>query len=134
MSALGSQLEQIVSPDYNTNIGQAVLYWQDFPTEYGIDALVYRDVAEDTTEKGRDHENLLHVEIEGRKYSNDPGIAANDMLADIIRALGVDITLNSLASKLELTGSETDVDTEGKTCARIMVKVDVLYRTPRFKP
>lgn len=134
MAALGSQLSQILSPDYETDIGQAILYWQDYPTEYGIDALIYRDVDEDTIEKGLDHENTLHIEIEGRKFSDTPGIAANDMLADIIRALGTDVTLGSLASKMQLIGNETDVDTEGKTCARVMLKVDVLYRTPRFKP
>ena len=74
----------------------------------------------------------MHIEIEGRKFSNTPGIAANDMLADIIKALAVDLTLNSLALKMFLVGNETDVDTEGKTCARILVKVDVLYRTRMF--
>lgn len=133
MAALGSQLSQITTPNYNTDIGQAALYWQDYPTEYGTDALIYRDVAEDTIEKGLDHENTLHIEIEGRKFSNTPGIAANDMLADIIKALGTDLTLNSLALKTLLIGNETDVDTEGKTCARILVKLDVLYRTRMFK-
>jgi hypothetical protein len=132
MAALGSQLSQITIPNYNTDIGQSVLYWQDYPSEYGFDALIYRDVAEDTIEKGLDHENILHIEIEGRKFSNTPGIAANDMLADIIKALGIDLSLNSLASKMFLTGNETDVDTEGKTCARILVKVDVIYRTRMF--
>lgn len=134
MAALGSQLSAIATPNYNTDIGQAVLYWQDYPTEYGFDALIYRDVAEDTIEKGLDHENALHIEIEGRKFSDTPGISANDMLADIIKALGVDTTLNSLALKMQLVGNETDVDTEGKTCARIFVKVDVLYRTRMFNP
>jgi hypothetical protein len=132
MAALGSQLSQITIPNYNTDIGQSVLYWQNYPSEYGFDALIYRDVAEDTIEKGLDHENILHIEIEGRKFSNTPGIAANDMLADIIKALGIDLSLNSLASKMFLTGNETDVDTEGKTCARILVKVDVIYRTRMF--
>ena len=132
MAALGSQLSQIATPNYNTSIGQGVLYWQDYPTEYGTDALIYRDVAEDTTEKGLDHENTLHIEIEGRKFSDTPGIAANDMLADIIKALGVNTTLNSLVLKMFLIGNETDVDTEGKTCARILVKVDVVYRTRMF--
>ena len=132
MAALGSQLNQIATPNYNTDIGQSVLYWQDYPTEYGTDALIYRDVAEDTIEKGLDHENTLHIEIEGRKFSDTPGIAANDMLADVIKALGTDTTLGSLASKMQLVGNETEVDTESKTCARILVKVDVLYRTRMF--
>lgn len=134
MAALGSQLGQITTPTYSTNIGQSILYWQDYPTEYGSDALIYRDVAEDTIEKGLDHENALHIEIEGRKFSDSPGVAANDMLADIIKALGADLTLNSLALKMFLVGNETDVDTQGKTCARILVKVDVLYRTRLFNP
>ncbi|MGA1256118.1 MAG: hypothetical protein ACO3YZ_03870 [Candidatus Nanopelagicaceae bacterium] len=132
MAALGSQLSAIATPNYNTNIGQSVLYWQDYPSEYGSDALIYRDVAEDTVERGLDHENTLHIEIEGRKFSNTPGATANDMLADIIKAVGVDLTLNSLALKVFLTGNETDVDTEGKTCAQILVKIDVLYRTRTF--
>jgi hypothetical protein len=134
MAALGSQLSQITTPTYSTNIGQSILYWQDYPTEYGSDALIYRDVAEDTIEKGLDHENALHIEIEGRKFSDTPGVAANDMLADIIKALGADLTLNSLALKMFLVGNETDVDTQSKTCARILVKVDVLYRTRLFNP
>lgn len=134
MVALGSQLSQITTPDYHTDMGIHSSYWQDYPTEYGVDALIYRDVAEDTVEKGLDHENTLHIEIEGRKFSDTPGIAANDMLADIVNALSVDSTLNSLALKMILVGNETDVDTEGRTCARILVKVDILYRTRMFKP
>ena len=135
MLELGTLLSRIQTNNgFNTEIGQNIYYWQDYPTEFGVDALVYRDVAEDTIEKGMEHENVLHIEIEGRKFSNTPGFAANNMLQDIIRALNADLTLDNKALKVFLTGNETDVETEGRTCAKILVKIDVLYRTRMFEP
>lgn len=135
MLELGTLLSRIQTNNgFNTEIGQNIYYWQDYSTEFGVDALVYRDVAEDTVEKGMEHENVLHIEIEGRKFSNTPGVAANNMLQDIIRALNADLTLDNKALKVFLTGNETDVETEGRTCAKILVKIDVLYRTRMFEP
>lgn len=135
MSELGNLLSQITMDNgFTTEIGENSHYWQDYSTEFGSDALVYRDVSEDTIEKGMEHENVLHIEIEGRKFSNTPGVAANNMLQDIIKALKTDLTLSNQALKVFLIGNETDVETEGRTCAKILVKIDVLYRTRMFDP
>jgi hypothetical protein len=123
-----------VENGYNTDLGLNVLYWQDWLTEYKSDALVYRDMDEETIEKGLEHENNLLVEIEARKFSDSPGIDGNKCLQDVIRAIGADITLGGLAIKVSLTGNEKDVETEGKTVVRTLVKFNVLYRNPRFNP
>lgn len=128
MTALGSQLQAIA-----TDRGIPLLYWQDYPTEYGGDAIVYRDLAEEAPiEKGNDHEHLLHVEIEGRVFNALPGLEANLMLDEISQAIASDITLGNKAIKVIFAGNETDVDTEGKTAARVLFKLDVLYRTAKY--
>lgn len=135
MTALKQQLEAIaVSSGYNTNLGDNLLYWQDFPTEYAVHALVYRDLAEEPPEeRNLDHEHLLHIEIEGRTFSETPGVTANNMLEDIAKAIAVDPTLSKKAIKIIFAGNETDVETEGKTAARVLFKLDVLYRTPKYE-
>lgn len=117
---------------FNTDLGLSLAYWQDYASEYGEPILIYRDLEEETQEKGEDHENALQIEIEGRKP--ELPIEPNKILEDIIRAIGHDPTLGGLALKVFPPSSQTMVETEGKVVSRVMVNFTVVYRVRRFQP
>lgn len=135
MEALGALLGAItVANGSNTDLGLNLLYWQDYATEYEEDALIYRDGDEDITEANSNHEYVLHTEIEAHSFSENPGLRANKCLQDIVLAIGKNITFSGLASKITLLGSETEVETDGKSACKVLVKLDIHYRTPKFNP
>lgn len=135
MAKVGDRLDKIaIVNTYQTDIGLNTFYWHDPPLEYDEPALVYRDVGEEHTQIGRTHENVLHVEVEGLLFTDTPGLDGNKALADIVRAIGKDPTWGGLAYDTHLSKSSTTVETEGKTAVRVLVELDILYRTPLWQP
>lgn len=135
MEALGSLLSTIkVDNGFNTDLGNNLLYWQDYATDYEVDALIYRDVLENITDSNSNHDYVLQVEIEAHAFSETPGLTANRVIQDITRAIGSNITFSGKGSKINLTGNETEVETDSKTACKVLVKLEITYRTPRFNP
>lgn len=133
LDKIGELLARItIANGFNTDLGSSLAYWQDYASEYGEPILIYRDIEEESLEKGDDHENSLQVEIEGRKP--ELPIEPNKILQDIIRAIGHDTTLGGLAIKVFPPSSQTLVETEGKVISRVMINLTIIYRVRRFQP
>ena len=134
MSAVADRSSQItIANGYSTDIGLNTFYWHDLPLEYGYPALAYRDVAEDYVVMNRLRENILHLELEGLLFSDNPGVDGNKIIGDIIQALGVDPTWSGLCFNTQLVKSETTVETDGQTAVRAVVYVDLFYRTQLWR-
>lgn len=129
MVAVGDRMAQIaIANNYLTEIGLNTFYWRDLPLEYGQAGLVYRDVEEEHQRIGRTHDNVLHVEVEGLIFTDNPGVGGNRMLSDIIRAIGIDPTWGGLAYDTRLNKNSTAVETDGQSAVRVLVEFDILYR------
>lgn len=134
MAKVGDRMGQIaIANGYATEIGLNTFYWHDLPLEYGQAGLVYRDVEEEHAQIGCAHDNTLHVEVEGLLFTNDPGVGGNKILADIIRAIGVDPTWGGEAYDSRLNKNSTVVETDGRSAVRVLVEFDILYRIPLWQ-
>lgn len=130
MTAVGDRLSQIARANgYLTDIGTNIFYWHDPPAEYDTDSLIYRDPDEEHTQVGNQRENQLHVEVEGLLFTDNPGVDGNKVIADIIKAIGLDPTWSKLCFNTQLVKNETVVETTGKTAVQVIVFVDLFYRT-----
>lgn len=135
MTRIGDRMSQIaIANGYSTEIGLNTFYWHDLPLEYDQAGLVYRDVEEEHAQVGRTLDNTLHVEVEGLLFTDNPGLGGNMILADIIRAIGVDPTWGGLAYDSRLNKNSTTTETDGQSAVRVLVEFDILYRTPLWQP
>lgn len=134
LDALKTLLQTIkVSNGFNTNLGDYVFHWQEYPVEYNEESLVIRDPDEDYEEKNNNYQCVLHIEIESRVFSNNPGLAGNQALQDVLKAIGSDVTFSGLATRTKLITNEKQVETEGRSACSILLKIDVIYLVREFQ-
>lgn len=133
--AIGDRLREVTIPNgYHTDIGVYAAYWATDLTEYGAAAVTWRDPEEETVTNNRFHDNSLSVELEAIVFTTIPLLDGCLLLADLIKAVGTDPTWGGLASKTDLIGNEKTVETSGQTAVRIILNLQILYRTPLFNP
>lgn len=133
--AIGDRLREITIPNgYHTDIGVYTAYWVTDLTEYGSSAVTWRDPEEETIVNNRFHDNSLSVELEAIVFTTIPLLDGCLLLADLIKAVGVDPTWGGLAIKTDIAGNEKTVETSGQTAVRVILNLQILYRTPLFNP
>lgn len=135
MLLVGDRMREIsVANTYATDIGLNTYYWHDPPLEYDQPSCIYRDIAEDYQTINRARESILHVELEGVIFSDDPGTDGNRILGDFISTISVDPSWSGLCFNTQLVKSETMVETAGKTAVRTILYVDLFYRNLLWQP
>ncbi|MGL5805955.1 MAG: hypothetical protein ACRC11_11010 [Xenococcaceae cyanobacterium] len=129
--AIGSRLGEIaIANSYNTNIGGQSFYWHDLDFEYGaLGAVTYRDAEEDNVEVNIRRDNQLHLEIEAIAFADDTLATGENLLSDLISAVGKDPTWGGLSTKTTIVRNEKAVETNGKTAVRVILYLDIFYRT-----
>jgi hypothetical protein len=119
----------LVANGYFTDIGNKLEYWSNEDTEYDQEKLTYRDEECELTREGTEHEHKLTVEIEAIAFTADPKTTGCELLGDIYRAVGSNLDWGGNAIDTMLVKNEKAIVTEGKTAVRVIVTVEVLYRT-----
>jgi hypothetical protein len=135
LQAVETRLQTIqTSNGYQTNLGSRVFYWHDLPHEYGeTGAVTFRDVEEELIEVNTWHECCLHLEIEAIAFV-DGLVETEKLVSDLRTMLKGDRTWGRLALKTKLIKIAKTLETEGKTAARVVAEVDIVFRVPLFEP
>ena len=138
MTAFDTRLRTIrVVNGYATNAGANVYDW--LTTNLAVSslpAITYKDPVvsggEVVTIAGPvDSQREFEMDVECTLISNGAGIRAviRDMIADLIRAIGVDPTWGGLALSTDLSGDDTEIEQHEETIGSCTVKTRVIYRT-----
>jgi len=125
---------------YNSNLGSYVFWWRDTPLQVSeLPGVVLRDTVESTVRAIGQHEHALAIEATILIESSDSGATARNIIADVIKALGTNVSpnvcLGGYAEDISPVESEVmEVEHEGIKGYGIDLKFTVTYATPPFDP
>jgi len=133
MDAVKARLQSItVTNGYNFNLGNNVYEWRVKPlTMTTLPALAYRDVETDI-ELIEAHRNRLNIEIE--ILNNSSIIDMRKMIADVYKAIGVDIQWGGLALNTYPRGDRIIREQEEQTITGAVINIIIEYRTKEWEP
>lgn len=136
IDVLDARLRDIlIAEGYKTDAGESVFAWE----LYGLDAsqlpaLTYRDVSDtpDQATIGR-VDNFLTIDIAAMAARSAAGEAqVRNMIADVIKAVGVDETWDGLAEDTELIPADLDAEAMEKNQFGSALALVIEYSTGRF--
>ena len=114
---------------YQTDIGKHCEYWATTETEYEQGRITFRDEECEVIKQGCQQEHRLTVEIEAIAFSGDPKTTGCNLLSDIYRAVGSNTDWGGNAQDTTLVRDEKAIATEGRTAVKVLVEVEILYRS-----
>lgn len=136
MTAVAARLAGIlVASGYETNLGENVFEWRDPSLQASeLPALVYRDISDDRIEildlMGADSHTQMgltcEIELHGSEGSTTPA-TLRSMIADVISAIGTDMTWGGLALFTEYLSDETSVGQADKIMGMTTVRIRINY-------
>jgi hypothetical protein len=132
ISALDTRLKGILKTSgYATDVGQNVFDWRtEILPEDLLPALIYRDISCETEITGMDvFTNRLRVQIEIAATGSTPMADIRSMLADIDKAIGVDLSWGNLAILTERISDEAIVATEENKFSGCQTVIVITFRT-----
>lgn len=121
---------------YATDIGNNVVYFQDYPVEYdGPPGCSLMDPEEDSEDVGgNQQEKKLHLRVDAIVYVRVDALSESiNVLGDLIRAIGVDRRWGKLAIATYLGENTKAIETVGRDTIRVSQEFDVQYRVDAFK-
>ena len=127
-----NKLEEILTKistvnGYQTNFDK-IVYWQDTPTEYSFNYLIYRDTTEEYERKGNSYLVKLALEIVAIVIENSDNQAANLgnlAIEDLIKAMA---NYQLCDTTLKLTRSHKFIETRGKTACQVELELSISYQ------
>jgi hypothetical protein len=134
-AAVRTALEQIRTGNgFLTDVGQQVFYALELPVEYNQPCIIFRlDPGADFKTVNIQHETTLHLEISGFLWDREPQEALVDLLEDFARAIGSNQSFGLRGLTAQPIRFEEFTESEGETCARLVLYVDVTYRSALWK-
>ncbi len=142
VDALETRLKDIlVAKGYKTDLARNIFIWRTTDLqESELPALVVRDMPEDVIVRGTNHEYTLTFELEA-KIKNSPITAmipakeAREVIADVIKAIGVDPNFSNLVQGTRPVSNESlSIEQKDKKVASLIMKIEIRYVTKRFAP
>ena len=131
LSAIAQRLQTItITNGYNSDIGQKVLYWQDLPSEYEADCVIYRDTRHEFAKKNLDFNHQLTCDLQAVLFSSEDASAA---LQDLITVVGNDDTWGKLATFSRLYMADIQLVTAGRRAIAVTLPVEIHYKTPLWE-
>ncbi len=138
MDAIDTRLQTIlIANGYKTDAGLKVFAWKDFGMDDAdLPALVYKDIIDDPDQVTIGNvDNTLLVEVTAlaaKGSTSDEQI--REMIADVIKAVGVDETWGDLAEFTLLPSASMEVEQLEKKIFGAQVDLRIEYQTARFDP
>jgi len=111
--------------NYQTNIGNNVVYWHDTDFEYGESVLEFRDTLEETSQVNYPYEKLLAVEISVINSTNTSLVESSQILEDLEKAVN---KFKVQDGRVLMLSNEKMLETKGKKNIRIKLKIKIQYR------
>lgn len=123
----------LVSGGYETDLGQNVFEWRTAALPVAnLPGIVLRDpecsVSSDVAIGQHEYELKVEAEINVAEGSSTPG-EIRKMIADVIKAIGVDITWGGLAQRTEPIEDTINMDQKEKIIGGALVSFLIIYRT-----
>lgn len=127
----------LIASGYETNIGQKVYEWRDAAIQSAdLPALNLIDVAEDSIQGSsnvQEHSLEMWVECHTQDGTTN-GATVRKVIADVVKAIGVDRTWGSLAFNTLPMRNEIGFEHKDKFNGGVTIKFKILYRTQNFNP
>jgi len=141
VTALDTLLKTIlVANGYNLGLGSNVFWWRDTPLQVSeLPGLVCRDTNDTMVRAIGQHEHALTIEIIALLESSDSGASIRQATADIIKAIGTNVSPNTClggyAEDINPPDSEViEVEHEGIKGYGLKMIFQVIYATSPFDP
>jgi hypothetical protein len=137
MTALITRLQTItVANGYETDIGANVNEWHVTNFEEAeLPAVDVRDTTESVEVRGGNHDYTLSIQIETKVSGTTAAAKMRDVIGDVIKAIGTDPSLGSLAQNVRPVQNEiAEIDQKDKRIASILQVFELRYITKAFKP
>lgn len=125
---------------YNLNLGNNIFWWRDTPLQISeLPGIRCKDTVETTVRAIGQHEHILAIEAIISLESSDTGATARQAIADVVNALGTNVSpnicLNGYAQDINPPDSEVfEVVHEGVKGYGVAMKFGVEYVTAPFDP
>ncbi len=125
---------------YNPNLGNTVFWWRDTPLQISeLPAICCKDTNDTMVRVTGQDEHSLSIELTISLESSDSGATARQAIADVIKALGTNISpnicLSGYAQDILSPDSETfEVEHEGIKGYGVTMVFQVIYATLHFDP
>lgn len=138
IDAIDTRLQTIlIANGYKTDAGLKVFAWREFGLgDTDLPALVYKDVFDEPDQVTIGNvDNTLTVEVSAlatKSATSDQQI--REMIADVIKAVGVDESWGDLAEFTLLPSGTMEVEQLEKKIFGAQVDLRIEYQTARFNP
>jgi len=139
VTAVIARLETILTANgYETDAGTNVFEWRDAPlAETELPAVVVRDTddAAELTAGETNHEFTIELDIFAIGTATlDAAEVSRKVVADVVKAMGVDFTFGGLTHNMIHLGESAIVDQESRKLLAITVEFALYYTTAHFDP
>ena len=138
VDAIDARLKTITTANgYNTDAGNNVFEWRSYPLDENseLPALVYRDTEEiESLAVGGYQLHTLTIEIEGYVVGANAARDLRALIADVIKAIGTDLTWGGLAEDTRPVEESIEIDQEERKIAGAVIRIEIDYRTQAFDP
>jgi hypothetical protein len=136
VNAVDARLKTIkIANGYETDIGLNVNRWKAIPVSSDKEyELIYRDVSCETVYLEA-HRHKLHFEVEAIiKAGSISDNQVRKMLADILKAIGVDPQWSNLAINTHPEGDEINILQTEKIIGGTIIRFAIEFRTKEWDP
>lgn len=137
INALKTRLQLItVANGYNYNLGGNVVEWPKEDISQGnVTGVFFRDMLCDSDFVEMGHRHKLHIELVLNAMEADSTpIALRKMIADILKAIGVDAQWGGLALNTYPEGDTMQLERKEKIVGSVQVKFYIEFRTFEWNP
>ena len=135
MDALKTRLKTITTTNgYQTDLGKNVFEWRSSALNSGeLPAAIYRDTACETEEQISAHQHNLSIEVEVIAASGaGTAVEVRQLIADVAKAVGSDITFGGLATNTIPLGDESASEQDEKKIGGALIHFAVSFRTKEW--
>jgi cobyric acid synthase len=142
IDAIKTRFESIlISGGYQTNIGQKVTEWQAYDSnDRNLECIEFRDTSAKITDPDEEDDNAeawhyknLTLQVFVQTAGTTASATVRKMIADVLKAVGTDVTWGGYAIDTALEGDETMIDQETKKIGVSLVTLSIHYKTVKWQ-
>ncbi|MCP9495886.1 MAG: hypothetical protein MSG64_15665 [Pyrinomonadaceae bacterium MAG19_C2-C3] len=138
MQGIATTAEYAPGKNFETNLGAHVTEWNEEQVERAnLPALDVRDFLNSPVQESRSsdgHEHVLTIQFAVIAAAKEQTSFVRACIADIYRAIGIDDSWDSLASKTMPKRDLLKIDQQGQRIAGAIVEINIHFFTASFNP
>ena len=136
ITALDARLKTIKTVNgYETNLGDNVFELRPAPLQDSeLPGVVYYDTNETHDIAVQTHIHTISINMDVITSGATTIATVRKMIADIIKAVGVDVTFGNLAEDSRILSDDIKIEHESKLIGGALIKMEIEYTTNTFNP